>query len=64
MITFGAGAFILVEFVKGQPLDEILRVNDMEDVRTPRPDIGDEKLEHCLLPNCKHFLEVAVHDFS
>ncbi|KAL4807438.1 hypothetical protein BDV18DRAFT_167968 [Aspergillus unguis] len=61
----GLGAFIIMEFIEGEPLDMILRQGTgPEDSHSLRQDISDEELEIVYRQMANILLELSAHDFS
>ncbi|KAL2819759.1 kinase-like domain-containing protein [Aspergillus granulosus] len=60
----GLGAFIIMEFIEGEPLDMILRQGPgREEAHTLRLDIGDEALETIYRQIANILLELSAHNF-
>ncbi|KAL5332576.1 hypothetical protein BJX70DRAFT_383741 [Aspergillus crustosus] len=60
----GLGAFIIMEFIEGEPLDKILRQGSgPEDAHSLRVDISDEELEIIYRQVANFLLELSAHDF-
>jgi hypothetical protein len=60
----GLGAFIIMEFIEGEPLDMILRQGSgPEDAHSLRVDISDEELEIIYRQVANFLLELSAHDF-
>lgn len=60
----GLGAFIIMEFIEGEPLDMILRQCTPENTRILRPDISDGELETIYSQIANILLELSALDFS
>lgn len=58
----GLGPYIIMEYIDGQPLDEIIR-QQTEDGYTLRSDIDDQELEIIFRQIANIYLELSSHDF-
>lgn len=60
----GLGAFIIMEFIEGEPLDVILRQGSgPEEAHSLRLDINDEELETIYRQIANFLLGLSAHDF-
>ncbi|KAJ5562714.1 hypothetical protein N7461_001475 [Penicillium sp. DV-2018c] len=60
----GLGAFIIMDFIEGEPLDVILRQGPgREEARSLRLDINDEELETIYRQIANFLLDLSAHDF-